>query len=140
MTANVSIIVARREGALRLANAAFRFHPPENSFPKKVSASTSQPDTGSKIPKRKKDKRKAERIVYVLPHGRPVSDKPAVGASQQALLQPTQIKAGLTDGTATEVLEGLNEGDEVVTGMAPGKASMVDSFNPFASGRKRPGT
>jgi len=140
MTANVSIIVARRESALRLANAALRFHPPENSVLKKVSASTNQPEAGSKTSKRKKDKRKAERIIYVLSHEQPLGTASGVGGAQTILLVPTQIKTGLTDGSATEVLEGLSEGDEVVTGLAPEKASLLESFNPFASRRKRTGT
>jgi len=39
------------------------------------------------------------------------------GAKQSALLKPVTIKTGISDGTFTEVLDGLNEGDTVVTGL-----------------------
>ena len=32
-------------------------------------------------------------------------------------LKPVQIKVGINDGLMTEVLDGLNEGDEIVVGM-----------------------
>ena len=145
MTANVSIVVARRENVLRLANAALRFHPPESSLPKKASPATGQQDAAAKTVRksssgRKRDKRKAERIVCVLPHEQKVGSASAVAGAQPVLLVLTQIKTGLTDGAMTEVLEGLNEGDEVVIGMAATKASLVENFNPFGSKRKRPGT
>jgi multidrug efflux pump subunit AcrA (membrane-fusion protein) len=34
-------------------------------------------------------------------------------------LQPVQVKVGISDGNFTEVLEGLKEGDVVVSGVAP---------------------
>ena len=36
---------------------------------------------------------------------------------QSPTLKPVTIKTGISDGTFTEVLEGLNEGDLVVTGV-----------------------
>jgi HlyD family secretion protein len=55
-----------------------------------------------------------------------------------AKLQPAQIKIGISDGANTEVLEGLNEGDVLVTG-----AIMADNqpasrpTNPFGGGFRR---
>ncbi len=107
MTANVSIIVARRENILRVPNAALRFRPPkgvevvknatpaETADPKEASAGSGR--------KGKKDKQKGERTVY----------RPGVGG-----LEAVKVKLGITDGRQTEVLEGLNEKDLLVLDMA----------------------
>jgi HlyD family secretion protein len=50
-------------------------------------------------------------------------------------LQPVPIKTGITDGIATEVLEGLNEGDLVVTGALLNNAqAAATTANPFGGG------
>ena len=69
--------------------------------------------------------RSAERThVYALPDG----SKPS----------PVQIKTGISDGISTEVLEGLQEGDRVVTAMTGKAASAAQqSNNPLAGGQRR---
>jgi len=68
----------------------------------------------------------SERTVYVL------SD----GASRP---QPVQIKTGTSDGVVTEVLEGLKEGDRVVTAeLSATPAASVPGANPFSGGRRFP--
>ena len=72
------------------------------------------------------------RTIYVLEGGassnreKSVAKLPAIGGlslwfwstgNQKAMLKPVTIKTGISDGTNTEVLEGLNEGDVVVTGV-----------------------
>ena len=47
------------------------------------------------------------------------------------------IKAGITDSSTTEVLEGLKEGDQVVIGMTSGKNASKSLTNPFASAKKK---
>lgn len=60
-------------------------------------------------------------------------------------LKPVTIKTGLSDGTNTEVLEGLNEGDTVVTGVVlpvTQTSTIPQGTSPFASpgfGGARPG-
>ena len=52
---------------------------------------------------------------------------------------PASIKTGISDGVATEVLEGLKEGDAVVTGvLETGSAAPSPPANPFggAGGRR----
>jgi HlyD family secretion protein len=50
-------------------------------------------------------------------------------------LQPVQIKTGITDGINTEVLEGLSEGDKVVTGtISTGAQTTAATSNPFGGG------
>ncbi len=45
------------------------------------------------------------------------------------------IKTGITDGIFTEVLEGLNDGDVIVTGQVMAQSSANKPTNPFSSGR-----
>src|SRR3989454_3223088 len=69
MTANVSIIVANRDKALKIANAALRFHPPESAV---VVKSAARADSASKSSRKsdpstgKKEKNKSQRTVYLL--------------------------------------------------------------------------
>src|SRR5437667_2090418 len=67
MTANVSLIVARRDDALKIPNAALRFHPPKSVEVKKADSEASAKGARkSESATRKKDKRKAEGTVYDL--------------------------------------------------------------------------
>jgi HlyD family secretion protein len=53
--------------------------------------------------------------------------------------QPVPIKTGISDGVMTEVVEGLKEGDRVVTAQlngAGGANSQQQSGNPFAGPRR----
>jgi HlyD family secretion protein len=122
MTANVSVIVAHRDEALKLPNAALRFRPPEAPG-KTTAASSPTPKPGGGRPSGSAGRAKTEREVYVLPAG---------AAEPKAV----QVKLGLSDGIHTEVLEGLQEGDEVVTGMnAPQTASAPQRpSNPLGGG------
>jgi HlyD family secretion protein len=54
-------------------------------------------------------------------------------------LNPVQIKVGISDGVSTEVLEGLDEGAQVVTGViSTGEArSGGPQANPFGGGFRR---
>ncbi len=96
MTANVSIVGAQRDNALKLSNAALRFRPPDAT-----------PPAGQGRGRRgKPGEHQGERTVYVLRGSQP---------------SPVQIKTGISDGIFTEVLDGLKEGDRVVTAIT-GKA------------------
>jgi HlyD family secretion protein len=120
MTANVSVIVTRRENALKIPNAALRFRPPKNVAVVKTGTSTNKTDVAEKSahnekkvesakPKKdKKDKRKSERTAYVLRDG---------------ALEPVKLKLGITDGRETELMEGLQEGDAVVVDMSTPKGN-----------------
>lgn len=51
--------------------------------------------------------------------------------------KPVQIKTGISDGVMTEVIEGLNEGDQVVIGsLASSQSAMpgAPAANPFGGG------
>jgi HlyD family secretion protein len=71
------------------------------------------------------------RTVYVVDKAASAPGKPAV--------KPITIKTGISDSSHTEVLEGLNEGDEVVTGeINPNKIAATSAVpqgrSPFGGG------
>ena len=127
MTANVSIVAAHRDEAVRIPNSALRFRMPDqtpSAAPKRdQSSSPRQAGSGNK-PGGNRPERRIERTVYVLASG---SSKPT----------PATIKTGISDGVTTEVLEGLKEGDRVVTGMTESGAAPTPASNPFGGGPRR---
>lgn len=119
MTATVSIMVAHKDDALQIKNAALRYRPadaPTTPAPAKAPPSPSGRGGAGR-------ERKNERTVYVLSGNRP---------------KPTLIKTGISDGVVTEVLEGLKEGDHVVTAELSSAASSAPATNPFAPTRRFP--
>ena len=130
MTANVNIIVALRDKALKIPNSALRFHPLE-PLQTKTNGTASASATpaaggggshpGGSYGQHSKGDHSPSRTVYVLKNNQ---------------LEPIQVKTGITDGIYTEVTEGLNENDTVVTsaiykqGSGPGQAN-----NPFGMRR-----
>ncbi len=125
MTANVSIIVAHKDDVLQIKNAALRYRPP-NATPVPVDTKKTVSRAGRSTAGRGADvQQRAQRTVYVLPSG---AGRP----------EPKQIKTGISDGIVTEVVEGLKEGDRVVTAelgsTAPGSSPPT---NPFGGGPRR---
>jgi HlyD family secretion protein len=117
MTANVSIMIAHRDDVVQIKNAALRYRPADATPIETRSASSSggKPSGGRE--------RKNERTVYVLSGSRP---------------KPVQIKTGISDGISTEVLEGLKEGDRVVTAeLTSTSAAATAAPNPFGGGPRR---
>ena len=143
MTANVSIIVAHRENTLRIPNSALRVRIPDSLLPapivkgKTVAATREQiqqlmfeaginpgsrriaPEARGRLIQLAKD-RKIElpdrltrndnengvttRTVYKLS-----------GNHEDPDVIPISIKIGISDGVASEVIEGLDEGAEIIT-------------------------
>ena len=67
---------------------------------------------------------------------------PGAAATDKPSLKPVTIKAGITDGTNTEVLDGLKEGDVVVTGTSTSATAAAaepprNPFMPFGGGGPR---
>ena len=56
------------------------------------------------------------------------------GEGEDAKLQAVQIRTGISDGISTEVLSGLDEGAQVVTGMLSPGTQAATSANPFGGG------
>ena len=137
MTANVSVVIAKREDALTIPNSALRFRPPDVAVPSATNASATQvaqisngekPHGGGDGPNHHSGghthgERPVVHTVYVLS-----------GDGKDTKPQPVQIRTGISDGISTEVLSGLDAGDKVVTGMInPSGATSVPS-NPFGGG------
>lgn len=104
MTATAEVVTGRRDGVLKVPNAALRFRP-----------ETEEPSGGGSplvfTPGRRSRPRAqatggGRGTVYVLQNGVPTE---------------VQVKTGRSDGRSTEILEGLEEGAEVVVGQAAAK-------------------
>src|SRR5256886_7564160 len=94
MTANVSIVVAHKDDVLQIKNAALRYRPANTTPTETRSSSPSGPRP------RGQREHSGERMVYALAGSSP---------------RPVRIKTGISDGVVTEVIEGLKEGDSVVS-------------------------
>jgi HlyD family secretion protein len=173
MTANVSIIVARKEDVLRIANSALRVRIPENLLPATAASSVTatlkvatreqiqqlMTEAGAPANSRRLAPEVRARLIQLakernleLPARltRAGSDESG-GVTERTVYKlggtpddpkvlPVTVKLGITDGSATEVIEGLAEGDAVITSayQASAPASSAAS-NPFggASGPRR---
>jgi len=87
MTAEVSILVASRKGVVTVPNTALRYTPPAD-----VRFEGEPPAQYGRM----------QRLVY-----RP--------GSSPGTLRAVLVRTGVSDGRRTEIIEGLREGDEVVT-------------------------
>ena len=129
MTANVSIVAAHRDETLKIPNAALRVRLPDQT--PTPGAQGGPPSGGRGRPAggrggANRPDRRAERTIYLM-------------ASPNAKPAPVSIKTGISDGVATEVLEGLKEGDVVVTSvLETGNSATPPTANPFggAGGRR----
>ena len=201
MTANASIIIAEKKGALRIPNSALRFRPPPgavifgstNASPAETSAveiATSGPFAGLPVPpwqgkgerRRPTDEERAAYEATLTPEqkekyqqvvaemrarfaggGGPVGSdsgerprraKPegprtqtiyllakdtAMAGADKGVLKPVTVKVGISDGTSTEVIEGLKEGDVVVVGTVSSTSTAAAPVAPFGSPFGGPG-
>src|SRR5947199_406106 len=120
MTANVSIIAARKDNVLQIKNAALRYRPTESGAAEMGSRS---PSSRAGRSASGRERTTSERTVYVLSGSRPT---------------PVQIKTGISEGVVTEVVEGLKEGDLVVTAEMAAKSQPASTpANPFSGGQRR---
>ena len=119
MTANVSIMIAHKDDVLQIKNAALRYRPADGAATPPQAKGTSLPGARAGAG----HERKNERTVYVLSENRP---------------EPVMIKTGISDGVATEVLEGLKEGDRVITAGLTLATSSSPATNPFGPSRRFP--
>jgi len=111
MTANVTFVYAEKEDVLKVPNAALRFKPPPALLGEAGrggsggnAAAGARPE-GARAGSRPEGARGQEtpdrRTVWILKEGKP---------------SPIRIRTGISDGSATEVLEGeLQAGGEVIT-------------------------
>jgi len=139
MTANVSIIIARRHDVLTLANAALRFHLPT---PERASSaggggsSTRSGDnsgarSGGEGGRRKGGGHRDQRTVYTL------VTNPKADPGAPKIPQPVEIKVGISDGLSTEITDGLKENEQVITSMVQSEDRSGAANNPFSGMRRR---
>lgn len=128
MTANVSIVVAQRDNALKAPNAALRFMPPKS-------------DQGGS--------RQGEREL--LASGGPVRAANSGGTgsvvrtlwkqTENGELAPITVETGISDGVATEIVSnGVSEGDQVIVGIEQSRDSRRNGQLPpgfGSSGQRR---
>lgn len=112
MTANVSIVLDKREKALAVPNSALRFKPTRQQ--------ASGPPAGPRGEGRGGEGSGGSKRVHLLREGHP---------------EPVEVKTGLTDGIYTEITGGLAEGDGVVTNQfIPGTGGSAPSGPPSPFG------
>src|SRR6516162_6647560 len=120
MTANVSIIADRKDNVLQIKNAALRYRPSEAGA---VEMGSRSPSSWGGRGVGGRERTSSERTVYVLPGNQ---------------TKPVQIKTGISDGVVTEVVEGLKEGDRVVTAEMAVKSQPASTpANPFSGNQRR---
>jgi HlyD family secretion protein len=156
MTATVSILVAEHRDVVRVPNSALRFRPPETNETARATSMAAAPREGAGGgagsggggggrrmggggaggPRGQggggppRGERNPVRNVYVVASTNDAAMK----------LEQKRVRAGITDGIYTEILEGLNEGDLVVTGLNSAEPSRGPSgapANPFGGGGRR---
>lgn len=105
MTATVSVVTRQANDILLIPSAAFRFTPPrteENrgwSLQRLFMPRMPRPGGGRRAATRETD---GSRTIYVLKDG---------------AVTPAKVRTGATDGEMTEIVAGLEEGDQVITAM-----------------------
>ena len=125
MTANVSIIIAGRTNILEIPNGALRFRPPETAV---VITNTPPAQTVSVATPTAKHSHHHASSVQIQTHTIYVLSRD----NNRQVLEAVSVRTGITDGLYTEVISGLNEGDQVITSMvAPSSASTAGSFGGF---------
>jgi HlyD family secretion protein len=116
MTANVTFVWADREDVLKVPNAAIRFKPSAEAIARPVAVAGLAGGNGGGT----SDGQGRRPGVNGGNGGdgagwKKPSDEKTVWTQKEGHLEPLTIKVGVTDGSYTEVVSGLNEGDEVVT-------------------------
>jgi HlyD family secretion protein len=126
MTANVKILVARRENTLLVPNAVFRVRL-DAAGPAASSGSRGGSPAGQSGPQTSAGGQPAGSPGMSPGRGADPSARGAADGGQQRVWvlqdgKPVErmVRTGLSDGQKTEVLEGLKEGDAVIIGLATG--------------------
>ena len=200
MTANVSIVVARRDGTLRAPNAALRVRMPEGLATVAAKTDAAKPDATAKpaatataeaaqsggnrgggrggmfanlTPEQQQKMREImAEVGYTRGSGGPPTPEqreqirklmlergltppePAAarpgevtytnrtvyrlpGGNKAAAPEAVTVKVGITDGLASEIADGLKEGDVIITSVTvTGAKPGAPASNPFSGGRR----
>jgi HlyD family secretion protein len=136
LTANVQFELDRRAGVFQVPNAALRFTPTAEQVAPEFRDDFISAEKGKGKPKNGQ-----------RPAVSPTAD-PGVPAGHASLwlpagehVRPLAVKAGLSDGTMTEVVGGqLTEGLEIVTGVQLQAGTQTGTSNPFTPSFSRGGS
>jgi HlyD family secretion protein len=183
MTANVSIITARRTGILKVANSALRARVPDQFLPKTAPAAAAVPGSPAALqpasreqirqlmqdagvtftpgtPPAATDIEKLKKLAaergLELPErmmgggrrNRDSNESPVTTRTVYKLESPApdlklsaaQVRFGISDGSATEVIDGLQENDTLVTSIfVPGDTSTASGTRSPFGGQQGPG-
>jgi HlyD family secretion protein len=136
MTANVQFLVAQKEDALAIPNVALRFRPPEEKNEAQELLRQEQGRVGGRIAQRRTSRGGGSGVVGG--EGRRVRQV-KVYVLKDGQAQPVDVQVGITDGSKTEIIAGLNENDPVIIGMstaanAPAQGGVVNPFQPQVPG------
>lgn len=131
MTANVTVVYAERKDVLAIPNAALRFRGPPSAEASSTPASSGSGSAGGRHGRKGHEgsatptdpDAPVERTVWVLRGSEP---------------QQVTVHTGLTDGTSTEIVDGLSEADPVIVdmddgsgGSSPPASTRSSSFRMF---------
>ena len=127
LTANVQFELNRLDNVLLAPNAALRWTPPAEQVAPEFRESSS--DVAGEKTGGQTGQRAGAKAEKTLSDGQ---KKGVLWIRRGDFLAPLRVKAGLSDGTMTEVQgEGLKEGAEVVLGLQVQGAGPTGTSNPF---------
>lgn len=124
MTANVSIVVARKDGVLKVPNAALRFSPPKSGRHDGEPSAKPAGGPSAGAP--------AEALKHQAPSGQKRVWQEGPSGDPEAL----SIQTGISDGSFTEIIsDTLHEGDLIITGIeTPRSGQRSDTLPPGFGG------
>jgi len=110
MTATVAVVTKEAKDVLAVPNEAFRFRPPvvERSRGFSLQSLFMPPRMGRNRPPQTAQAADGSRTLYVLRGGEP---------------RPVRVRTGVSDGERTEILSGLEPGDEVIVSLRQPRAA-----------------
>lgn len=132
MTATVTILVAKREGILKVPTIALRFQPPQELIELRNDSASVADDSA-----------RAERRRQFMQAGGPGGGSVRPNAVPTRLwvltkdkkLSPIYVRPGMADGTFTEIVKGkVDDGQEVVVGILSQKPNS--SATPLGGGQR----
>lgn len=117
MTANVSVVVAKKDDVVKIPPAALRFKPKGVDEQAQAKGESASPPASMGKGGGKPGEKKGGQVVYVLKEGRPA---------------PVSVKTGIAGSGSVELLEGpLKEGDEVIIEQSGGEAKKKNNASPM---------
>jgi HlyD family secretion protein len=136
MTASVQFLVSRQENVLVIPNMAMRFKPPDQ----KDEAQDLLRQERSRVAKPVGTRRTSRAAVAGgSGAGARGNRRATIYVLRENKAQPVAVQLGITDGSRTEVRDGLNENDLVIIGTSSAAATSGPSgiANPFQPQRPR---